>query len=172
MSDEPVSMRAPSAAAPASRQPLWLALLWYWGTVAAWMAVISLLSTDAFSATNTNRYIDPLLRWLFPGWAASDILAAHTAVRKAAHFSEFFVLGGLVFWASRRGRVGQWHGRWMLQSLIIAGGYALLDEAHQAFVPSRTPSLADSGVDFFGAIVSQLAVYRHHRRLRRRGVIG
>jgi VanZ family protein len=33
--------------------------------------------------------------------------------------------------------------------------YALLDEGHQIFVPGRTPSLYDVGIDFSGALFSR-----------------
>jgi hypothetical protein len=153
----------PTASAPA-REKLALGqqageILWYWGVVAAWMLVISYLSSDAFSASNTNRYIDPVLRLLFPGISVSGIFLAHTVIRKTAHFAEFFVLGLLVFWAARRGREARWRKGWMLLALAVACGYALLDELRQALVPTRTASLADSGVDSLGALASQLTVF-------------
>jgi hypothetical protein len=140
-------------------------LLRYWGTVAAWMLVITTLSSDAFSATNTNRYIDPILRWLFPGISIGELFFAHSVIRKIAHFTEFFILGLLAYWASRRGRLPPWRWRWALQALLVAGGYAVLDEGRQAFVPSRTPSLSDSGIDFLGALASQMLLYQRRRWL-------
>ena len=65
----------------------------YWGVVAVWMTVISLLSTEPFSAQNTNRYIDPVLRFFFPSMRPADFVFAHTVIRKTAHFTEFFILG-------------------------------------------------------------------------------
>ncbi len=142
-------------------------LVWYWGIVVAWMVVISTLSADPFSASNTHRYIDPVLRFFFPGLSFSELMWAHSVVRKTAHFVEFAVLGFLVFWASRRGRQPRWRGRWMIQALAVAAGYALLDEFHQRFVASRTASLADSGIDFLGAACSQAAVYLRCRWMTR-----
>jgi hypothetical protein len=48
------------------------------------------------------------------------------------------------------------------QTLGLAVVYALVDEAHQIFVPSRTPSLVDSCIDSFGAAASQVIVYLRH----------
>src|SRR5439155_26230135 len=110
-----------------------------------------LFSTEPFSAANTGRYIDPLLRYFFPSISGPDIFYAHFLIRKSAHFSEFFVLGSLAFWASRRGRWPRWRAGWMLSALALAVVYALVDEAHQIFVPGRTASLADSGIDSLGA---------------------
>lgn len=148
------------------RPPPWQ-LLQYWGVVIAWMAVISTFSTEPFSAANTNSYIDPVLRYFFPHLRPAGLVFAHYVIRKTAHFTEFFVLGLLSFWACRRGREPRWRASWMLQTLALAVVYALLDEAHQAFVPNRTSSLADSGIDSVGAAVSQVIVYLRHLLTRR-----
>lgn len=157
--DETVGDR-PSAAAPPADRPGDLAK--YWGVVIAWMAVISLFSSEPFSAANTNSYIDPVLRFFYPHLTGSGFVFAHYVVRKTAHFTEFFVLGILSFWACRRGRGPRWRVAWMLQTLGLAVVYALMDEAHQIFVPNRTASLADSGIDSLGAAASQLIVYLRH----------
>lgn len=143
-----------------------LHLLRYWGVVVLWMACISAMSTDPFSAQNTHRYIDPVLRWLFPDLTPSGFVMAHTIIRKTAHFVEFFVLGALVFWASRRGRQQRWHWSWSTQALALSAAWALLDELHQSFVLSRTASLWDSAIDTFGAAASQALIYARSRLAR------
>jgi VanZ family protein len=139
----------------------------YWGVVIAWMAVISLFSTEPFSASNTNRYLDPVLRYFFPHITAAQFVFWHYLIRKSAHFAEFFVLGALAYWASRRGRLPRWRAMWMLQALGVAVLYALVDEAHQVFVPNRTASHFDSGIDSVGAAASQLVIYLRHLVLAR-----
>lgn len=134
----------------------------YWSVVVLWMVVISSLSTEPFSAANTNAYLDPILRFFFPHLSAAGFLLAHSVIRKTAHFSEFFVLGSVAFWACRRGRVPHWRARWMYQALCLAMAYALVDEAHQAFVPNRTASLFDSGIDSLGAAASQAVIFMRH----------
>jgi VanZ family protein len=151
---------APTAASPAAG----IELVRYWGVVGAWMLVITLLSSDPFSASNTNRYIDPVLRYFFPELTPAGFVLAHSVIRKAAHLFEFAVLGALSYWASRRGRPPRWRARWALQALIIAGGFALIDEAHQRFVASRTGSLLDSAIDFAGAALAQAAIYLRSMR--------
>ena len=148
-----------------------LQLAMYWGVVIAWMAVISTLSSEPFSASNTNRYLDPLLRFFFPDLRPSDFIFAHMLIRKTAHFIEFFILGSLLYWACRRGRFPRWRIPWMLQALTIAVLYALADEIHQAFVPNRTPSLADSGVDSLGTVASQVVVYLRSLKATRFGLL-
>lgn len=134
------------------------AIAFYWGVVGAWMLVISLMSTEPFSASNTHRYLDPILRYLFPHITAAQFAFWHFVIRKSAHFAEFFVLGMLAYWASRRGRLPRWRAVWMLQALALAVLYSLVDEAHQLFVPNRTPSLYDSGIDSIGAAASQVLI--------------
>lgn len=139
----------------------------YWGVVFFWMFIISFLSTEPFSAENTSRYIDPLLRYFFPRITTAQFVYWHSVIRKSAHFTEFFILGSLIYWALRRGRSPGWRAAWMLQALSLAVLYSLADEAHQAFVPKRTPSLSDSGIDSLGAAVSQTVIYLRHVLLTR-----
>jgi VanZ family protein len=156
----------PTGTAPALRQ--WWSEAWpYWAEVVAWMLVISLLSTEPFSAANTHRYIDPVLRYLFPNITRAELFFAHTVIRKTAHFLEFFILGCLTYWACRRGRAPRWRAAWMLQALGLAIAYSVADEAHQAFVPKRTFALTDSAVDSLGAAVSQVLIYLRHGVLAR-----
>ncbi len=151
-----------SEAARAWPRPAVRAVALYWGVVIAWMAVISLMSTEPFSAANTHRYLDPILRYLFPHITAAQFAFWHFVIRKSAHFAEFFVLGMLAYWASRRGRSPRWRMVWMLQALTLAVLYSLVDEAHQMFVANRTPSLYDSGIDSIGAAASQTIIYLRH----------
>lgn len=137
-------------------------LLRYWGPVVAWMFVISTLSGDPFSASNTNRYIDPVLRYFFPDLSPAGFVLAHTVIRKTAHLTEFFILGCLGYWAMRRGRLPAWSLGRAAAALLLAMGFSLLDEFHQAFVPTRTASIIDSAVDSTGALLSQLVIYLRH----------
>ena len=159
-------MVRPDGVAPAQRSR-WSEALPYWAVVVAWMLVISLMSTEPFSAANTHRYIDPVLRYLFPNITRAELFFAHTVIRKTAHFVEFFILGCLTYWACRRGRAPRWRAAWMLQALGLAIAYSVADEVHQAFVPNRTFALTDSGVDSLGAAVSQVLIYLRHGILAR-----
>lgn len=118
-----------------------------WLPVAVWGLVIFTLSTSAFSAANTGRIIDPLLRFLIPGISGPTIDVAHALVRKTAHFTEYCIL----FWLLIRGPMV---GRPYL-ALMLCVIYALLDEGHQVFVPGRTASLYDVALDSTGALFSR-----------------
>jgi len=167
---DPGSGAAPPALslAPLPEPPPWAIRARYWAVVVAWMLLISYFSTDVFSAENTNRYLDPVLRWFFPDMTNPQLRDAHTVIRKSAHFIEFLVLGLLVVWAQRAGRPMPWLARWALNAMLLVTSYAGLDEFHQSFVASRTPSFADTAVDIFGGAVGQVALYlRHLVRSRR-----
>jgi VanZ family protein len=119
-----------------------------------WLAFISLASTDSFNAANTSRIIGPLVLWLFPNTSPETLATIHFVVRKIAHFTEYAILG---FLAARAFRV---HQRWFLISLVLIVVYALFDEYHQSFVPSRTASIFDSFIDMAGGLSALIFVSR------------
>ncbi len=126
-----------------------------WGPALLWAAAIFLFSTQAFSGENTSRIIIPLLSWLFPSASPETLALAHFYIRKAGHVFEYFVLSLLLLRGVRGGRPG-WRPWWALEALGMAVCYAGLDEAHQAFVPSRHASLYDVLLDSSGATAAQL----------------
>jgi len=83
----------------------------------------------------------------------------HFAVRKAAHLAEYAIFGLLLFRAIRAGREG-WSWRWALAAIVVAALYAVTDEWHQSFVPSRTPSGWDVLIDATGATLGQVLFFR------------
>jgi len=119
-----------------------------------WLAFISFASTDSFNAANTSRIIGPLVLWLFPNTSPETLATIHFVVRKIAHFTEYAILG---FLAARAFRV---HQRWFLISLVLIVVYALFDEYHQSFVPSRTASIFDSFIDMAGGLSALIFVSR------------
>ena len=65
-----------------------------------------------------------------------------------------------LFRGIRGARIG-WHWTWGITALIIAAGYACLDEIHQAFVASRTATPWDSLLDSIGAFFAYLALFTY-----------
>jgi VanZ family protein len=120
-----------------------------WGPVAAWLLVISALSSGWFSGVQTGYFLIPVIRWLFPSATWADLLAAHRLVRKLAHFAEFLVLGVLLYRALDG--AGGFRPRIALQALALAALCAVADELHQWFVTGRTASAWDSLIDTSGA---------------------
>jgi len=124
-------------------------LLSRWLPAVAWAIVISLLSSDAFSGHATGGFLLPLLDRLFPGASPDALLELHARMRKLAHVTEYAVLAVLVFRALDR------PGRPLATiagvTLLACAGYAVLDELHQSFVPSRVGAPLDVALDTAGA---------------------
>jgi len=127
------------------------------------MAFISFASTGNFSASNTSRIIGPLVLWLFPDTTPETMLAIHAVTRKIAHLLEYALLGLLAARAFRGSPRGGLRARWFLASLALVVVYALVDEYHQAFVPSRSASIYDSLIDMAGGLAALIAVWRRDR---------
>ena len=124
------------------------------------MAFISFASTGNFSASNTSRIIGPLVLWLFPDTTPETLLTIHAVTRKIAHLTEYALLGLLAARAFRGSSRDGLRTRWFLASVILIVVYALVDEYHQAFVPSRTASISDSLIDMAGGFAALIVVRR------------
>ena len=126
-----------------------------------WLIFISYASSDSFSADNTSRIIGPLVLWLFPNTSPEAMATIHFITRKIAHFTEYAILG---FLAARAFRT---YNRWFLISAALVVVYALIDEYHQSFVPSRTASIFDGLIDMSGGLTALLIVLKRSRRFSR-----
>jgi hypothetical protein len=98
----------------------------------SWMCAIFVLSSFPGSSV---RYEMPLSLYL---------------ERKGAHVFEFFVLSALACNALRAFFPKDGFGFSVGLSAAFALAYALLDEAHQSFVPFREGKLSDVGIDSIG----------------------
>jgi VanZ family protein len=122
------------------------------------MAVIMAFSSATFSAEHTGGLLHAVLRWLAPWLTDAHVEAAHTLGRKTAHVLEYAVLAALWVRAFARGRgLPPRSSAWL--ALAISLTWALLDEAHQATLLSRTGSAGDVALDATGAVLA-LIVFR------------
>ncbi len=128
----------------------------YWVPVLLWMGFIFWLSTDSFSSGNTSSIIEPIIQFLFPGIDPALVDMIHTAIRKSAHVTEYFVLGVLLFRAFRRDSKENKTWQWAGLSLIIVILYAGSDEFHQSFTATRGASIDDVGIDTLGGVLAQI----------------
>jgi VanZ family protein len=136
--------------------------LWRYGPLLVWMAFIFFASTSELSASNTSRIIRPLLLWLYPSISEEGLNFAHFIVRKLAHLTEYAILSLLAARAFTTSSYQPLQRLWFLFSLLLVILYALSDEFHQSFVPTRTGSIYDSLIDITGGIIalSLLALWR------------
>lgn len=129
----------------------------------AWLVFISYASSDSFSAANTSRIIGPLVLWLFPNTTSDTMDIIHLVVRKIAHFTEYGILAYLAARAFRTSPDPAHAKRWFVAALALIVIYALIDEYHQTFVPSRTASIYDSLLDMSGGLVTLLILRRRYK---------
>jgi VanZ family protein len=134
-------------------------LIKYWLPALLWAALIFCFSTDNFSANHTYSIFETVLNWICPGISEESLERMHFVFRKMGHWSEYFIFALFVFHGIRDGKSQKWNIRWCLGTLFIVLVWALGDELHQWFVPSRTASLKDSLLDFFGGACAMLACY-------------
>jgi VanZ family protein len=142
----------------------WLEFLSRYLPLVAWLAFISYASSDSFNAGNTSRIIGPLVLWLFPNASSETLATIHLITRKIAHFTEYAILGFLAARAFRTSPRSAIRDRWFLISATLIVVYALMDEYHQSFVPSRTASVFDSLIDMVGGLTALIIVPRRQAR--------
>jgi len=129
-----------------------------------WMAFISFASTSEFSSANSSRIIRPLVLWLFPHTSEESLATIHFLVRKAGHFTEYAIMGFLAGRAFSTSSAQVVRRRWFIVALVLIAVYALVDEYHQSFVPSRTASIFDSLIDTTGGLAALLVYWIRRKR--------
>ncbi len=146
-------------------------LIKYWLPVILWMCLIFWMSTSTFAFENTASLVKPVLRFLVPRMPAEHMDLIHALIRKTGHVTEYFILGLLLLRAFRAGDLASWNWRWSLSALVFVFLWAASDEFHQSFVPTRSASIADVGLDTSGGILAQfvgLLWHRYGKRWRHR----
>ncbi len=138
--------------------------VWRYGPLLLWLAFIFFASTSEFSAANTSQLVRPLFLWLFPNLSEAQLATAHFLTRKAGHFTEYAVLAFLVRRAFITSAQALIQRHWFQLGLLLVVVYALLDEFHQSFVPSRTPSIYDSAIDIAGGLTVLLICRLYGKR--------
>ncbi len=137
----------------------------YWLPVICFACFIFWMSTETFSSENTFSIVKAVIHLFIRGLPAEAVDLIHALVRKLAHLIEYFILGILLFRAFRGGSYAWWNWRWFFLASMVVLLWAASDELHQSFVPARTASLADVGIDAVGGILGQFAtgLWNRHR---------
>jgi VanZ family protein len=147
-----------------ARPTMTVRILWYWFPVVMMFALMYYFSTDVFSAENTRNIFERIFLWFSPHASKHSILKFNYIVRKSAHFTEYAILGALLFRAFRAGNPIRWKSNWALYSFLLSVAWALLDELHQSFTQKRGGSIWDSLLDSSGALIMLLAIALVNRR--------
>jgi VanZ family protein len=115
------------------------------------MVIIFSASSDSHSAQHTSRIVEPLMHWLFPHASEQTMGAVILGFRKCAHLAEYAILA-LLCWLGLRPKDQSpaWSWRRAFKALLIVTLYAITDEYHQTFVPTREGSVWDVLIDMCG----------------------
>ena len=121
--------------------------------IMAFIFVQSALPAD-LSSEESSFLVDWICRYI-----QADPEVVTVVVRKAAHFSEYLVLGISLGAAVSAGVAEKKNRKWnegsgliLMQAGLIGVLYAVSDEIHQRFVPGRSGELRDILIDSVGVI--------------------
>lgn len=127
-----------------------------WLLVAAWMAIIFIFSNDPASVSDAKSgFVIDLLNASGIDLNSSFGELANFIVRKAAHFTEYFILFMLLYNALAGSC--SWK-KAVFISLIAVFLYSCSDEFHQTFVKGREGRFRDVLIDTAGGIFGALLV--------------
>ena len=133
-----------------------------WFPAACWLGIIAIESSGTFSAQNTDRFLYPLLHFLF---SVDPVRFAtwHFFLRKTGHVIGYGMLSILLFraWRATIPAIGnpRWTWGWCLDAILMTALVASLDEWHQSFLPSRTGTVRDVVLDSIAGVAAQVLVF-------------
>ena len=145
-----------------SDQPTLARRILDWVPAALSVVMIALESTATMSAANTSHWLYPFWVKLFGPLSTARWEEIHHLIRKTGHFMGYGVVSLAFFYSWRQTLKHTAIRDWTLSrrasalAVVCTLVVASLDEYHQSFLPSRTSSIFDVGIDVCGAIVFQL----------------
>jgi VanZ like family len=145
----------------------WQKRVWRYGPLVVWAILIFIGSGNVLSAEHTSVLL-VAVKWLFPTASFEFLAGLHFLIRKAGHLTEYAILAALAARAFRNSSHQFLKRHWFWISLLVAAIYALTDEFHQSFVPSRTASIYDSMIDSVGAFIALTIIWFWQRRHQKR----
>lgn len=109
-----------------------------------WMTLIFTMSSfNANESSNQSNFIVNIISNIIN---INNIELLSLIIRKLAHFTEYFILGILVYNAVNS------YNKKTYSAIIICILYAISDEIHQIFVPGRSCQILDILIDSIGSI--------------------
>jgi VanZ family protein len=121
-------------------------ILRLWGPVIVWMAVIFFFSS--------RQKVE-----------VSDISTINFLFFKTLHVLEYAVLYVLFFRAVMNTYPKEKRFRWYVAAFCLTVLYALTDEIHQTFIPTREGRLRDVIIDAGGAGIAWITLYQLQRKM-------
>jgi VanZ family protein len=120
--------------------------------------LIFFLSFESFGASFSAMLLSAILRLLHFSVSSHTFGVLHLMLRKSAHCTEYAIFAIFLYHCFLDSNQTEWRARAAVQAVLVAGLYSLTDEFHQMFVPGRTASLVDCGIDTTGAILGALII--------------
>lgn len=112
--------------------------------VILWMILIFIMSSyNGNNSSNQSNFIVDIISNILN---ISNIEILSLIIRKLAHFTEYFILGVLVY-----NMIYSFNKKSYI-AIIICILYAISDEIHQIFVPDRDCNITDMLIDSTGSI--------------------
>jgi VanZ family protein len=134
-----------------------------WAMTVAWAVLIFNLSTSTFAGSFSAILLSDILRLLHLSVSRDTFVTIHFLFRKLAHCTEYAIFSLFLYHCFLNSNRTVWRARTAAFSVLVAGVYSLTDEFHQVFVPGRTASFIDCGIDTTGAAMGILVVYLYAR---------
>ena len=114
------------------------------------------------NGTDSGAFSGSVLEWLSRFLPFMGTEAGHHFLRKAAHFSEFALLG-LLYCGRHRLAKGETPPHLMFFGLAVA----CIDETIQIFTPDRASSLIDVWIDTSGFALGFVIIYTAYHIIRK-----
>jgi VanZ family protein len=130
-------------------------LIKYWLPTVLALSIVFWMSSGTFSARNTAPLIKPIVSFLAPEIPSQQVGLIHSLIRKAGHFTEYFILGLLLFRAFRGRFSRSFSWRCSFLAVVVVVLWAASEEFHQYFIPTRSSSAVDVGIDAAGGVLAQ-----------------
>lgn len=129
-----------------------------WILVIGWMILIFSFSSQVGEVSSGNNKFVVYVFNLF-GLDLNSVFGTMSdfIVRKAAHFTEYFILYLLLYRAISTKK--NLDIKVFIKVILIVFLYACSDEFHQAFVPGRGPAFRDVLIDTCGGLTAFLTMY-------------
>jgi len=129
-----------------------------WLLVVGWMILIFVFSSQPSEVSSeNNKFVIQIFKLLGIDLSSMIGTLSDFIVRKAAHFTEYFILYILLYKAINTKKND--NIKVFIGSILIVFLYACSDEFHQAFVPGRGPAFRDVMVDTCGGLTAFLIRY-------------
>jgi VanZ family protein len=135
----------------------------WWVLILIWCGFIFFQSNQPgeISSIQSNVFVDLLRKMLSPFFSPGNADTYSFIVRKTAHFTEYFILGLLLFKGLSNTKKLK---KAFAISFMIGFIYAVSDEIHQYFIPGRAMKLFDVFIDSLGIFTGVCILYLYHNK--------